>query len=558
MQRAIRLAAAFCALAAGVPAAGAADPWLRIKSANFELFTTAGERAGRNLILHFEQVHSFFAQAMGFTSAGARPVRIIAFRSEKEYQPYRPNDFAAAFFEGGFRHDHIVMSSAAADHFPVAIHEYTHLLIRQTNQTIPIWWNEGLADLFSTLQPMAGKIMVGRPIPGRLATLRNEPWIDLHSIVSAAHDSPLYNEKSRAGMFYAESWLLVHMFNLDNSYRTHLKVMLDAMILGASEAAFQKAYGKTIDEIQSDLEQYARSDSVQAVLYKLQLPKSIEAPEIQTNAALPARLALAELLADGPRKRSDAEAAYRQLAVDNPGRWEVEQGLGQFALLQDRDAEAAIHLARAVELASAQAAPPPAELLLEYGRALSATERFPESVIVLRKALRAQPGIPQGHLELGIALVRAGDFEAALEQLKNAKGTPPEQLTRYYYHLGYAYHRLGADAEARAILAKARPLAKTAMESGALDSLQQSLDRAQSVRSPSPTIQGHLLAVECAGKTARLRIAANGRTMLFEVDDARQLQFTCGPQSGQAIIVEYEPSRDPTIIAGKVRALQFP
>src|SRR5271165_1130158 len=73
-------------------AAAPADPWLRIQSANFELFTTAGERAGRDLVRHFEQVRGFFLGVFGVKSGDRRPVRIVAFHSEKEFAPYRPSE----------------------------------------------------------------------------------------------------------------------------------------------------------------------------------------------------------------------------------------------------------------------------------------------------------------------------------------------------------------------------------------------------------------------------------------------------------------------------------
>src|SRR5436853_7881490 len=81
--------------------AAAPDPWLRINSANFELFTTAGERGGRDLARHFEQVRSFFAQAFKLQGSPARPAQVIAFRSEKEFDAYRPSEAASAFFQGG-------------------------------------------------------------------------------------------------------------------------------------------------------------------------------------------------------------------------------------------------------------------------------------------------------------------------------------------------------------------------------------------------------------------------------------------------------------------------
>src|SRR5436189_2148418 len=83
------------------------DPWVRITSPNFELFTTAGERAGRDLVKHFEQVRSFFVQRFGRESDSTRKARVILFRSGKEYEPYRPNEFASAFYQPGEYRDFI-------------------------------------------------------------------------------------------------------------------------------------------------------------------------------------------------------------------------------------------------------------------------------------------------------------------------------------------------------------------------------------------------------------------------------------------------------------------
>ena len=223
-----RVALACLAIVVRMPAA-AHDPWLKITSANFELYTTANERDGRDLIRHFEQVRSFFLQAFGSHLRASRPARIIAFRNEKEYRPYRPNEFATAFFQPGAFHDLIVISSAASERYPVAVHEYTHLMIHQSGMELPPWLNEGLAELYSSLEPHGERILVGQLIPERLLVLRREPWIPLAALLAADHSSPYYNEKSHAGMFYAESWALVHMLNLDPEYRPQLKSLVAAL-----------------------------------------------------------------------------------------------------------------------------------------------------------------------------------------------------------------------------------------------------------------------------------------------------------------------------------------
>jgi len=95
------------------PAAGSEGPrWLKITSPNFELFTTAAERNAREVARQFEQVRAFFMEAMGLGLKPDTPVRIVVFRSDKEFAPYAPNDIAAAFYLGTGDRDYIVMKGA--------------------------------------------------------------------------------------------------------------------------------------------------------------------------------------------------------------------------------------------------------------------------------------------------------------------------------------------------------------------------------------------------------------------------------------------------------------
>jgi hypothetical protein len=70
-------------------------------------------------------------------------------------------------------------------------------------------------------------------------------------------DSPLYNEKTHAGLFYAESWALVHMLYLGPDYRSNLPALLAGIKSGARMTeTFQRAYGKPVERVQKDLESY--------------------------------------------------------------------------------------------------------------------------------------------------------------------------------------------------------------------------------------------------------------------------------------------------------------
>jgi hypothetical protein len=142
--------------------------WIRMRSENFEMFSSAGEGSTRETLRNFETVRTFFYQLLKRPPGKDQPVYIIGFNSEKEYAPYRPNQFAIAYYHPGADRDYIVMSKVGYDLFPVAVHEYVHLVLNAAGAKFPPWLNEGMAELYSTLKPRSGQILVGDLIPGRM------------------------------------------------------------------------------------------------------------------------------------------------------------------------------------------------------------------------------------------------------------------------------------------------------------------------------------------------------------------------------------------------------
>ena len=137
MQRLIRILGVFLSLT--LPAISAESHWIRLRSSNFELYSSSNLRSARDTIREFEQVRGFFLQAFGGPPAKPVPVRLVAFGSTKEYEPYRLNEFAIAYYHQTPDRDYIVMSRGGVDTFPIAVHEYVHLLIRHSGLTLPPW-----------------------------------------------------------------------------------------------------------------------------------------------------------------------------------------------------------------------------------------------------------------------------------------------------------------------------------------------------------------------------------------------------------------------------------
>ena len=192
-------------------------------------------------------------------------MRIVVFGSKTEWERYRPNDFVAAYYRSGGSVGTIVLGSAAVEAFPVAVHEYVHLVVDKSGLQLPVWLSEGLAELYSTLQPRGGQMMVGTVIPGRLHALQVEKWVPLATILAADRNSPYYNDKNKAGGLYNESWALAHMLNLGEDYRPLFPKLMDAIESGQnSRQALERVYAKPLARIENDLQGYLRGSSFQA------------------------------------------------------------------------------------------------------------------------------------------------------------------------------------------------------------------------------------------------------------------------------------------------------
>ena len=298
--------------------------WIRVRSQHFEVYSSAGAPATKETVRHFEQARNFFGRAMGSRDLPSGLVRIVAFGSEKEFEPYRVNEFATAYYMGGSEQDTIVMSRAGKDAFPMALHEYAHLVIRHAGWTLPLWLNEGMAEFYSNIQfkssrRRGGLAQLGGSIDGRSAALRRGGWVPLSEIVGADVSSAYYNEKERAGSFYNQSWALTHMLLMTDSYRHNFPQFLEKLQGGlTTELALTKIYGKPLADVERELRDYIHSGDYPTETYRFdefgKAETEVEpAPEFELNLAL-------TQAANQPGREFEIRKRLRALAAEAPER----------------------------------------------------------------------------------------------------------------------------------------------------------------------------------------------------------------------------------------------
>ena len=581
----------------------AADQWIKLTTPHFELYTTAGEKKGREAILYFEQVRNFFLLASPSKKVPEFPVRIVAFRSEKQYKPYRMNEFAVAYYTRTQMRDYIVMQDIAQENYHVAIHEYTHLIVEHTGLKLPPWLNEGWAELYSTLKPLGNKAMIGDLIPGRVQTLQTEKWLELATLTAVDHDSPYYNERNKAGIFYAQSWALMHMLYLSPVYRPYFTRIVVALANGQSfAAAMQSTVGRSIVDVQKDLRGYLQSNRLLGAVFDVHLEKSEEEAIASSPSPFELDMTLADLLAAG-RKTEQAKEEYRRIAKENPAKPEVEESLGYLAWQGHDENAAREHFAKAFAAGTKNA-----RVCFEY--AMFEQRAHPASEIVVQaldRAVALNPDYTEARLQLGLMKLHTREWSAALGILGQIHNVNEDQAAWLFSGLAYAHAQLGDREQARVNVEKAKKYAKTPEQKTRADDLLRYLDAQQravdaakarseqartadSIPQPSqkleppdpaqPTnpfvrpgerlkrVEGVATHLECDNKQARLRVSVGARIMLFAIDDPKRVllkhagqmtfDFTCGPQKPFGVAVEYVPepdSRKP--VAGVVRALEF-
>ena len=573
MPNPARRATICAALFAGSLAAAVAPQWTRVTTPNFELYTTAGEKAGRDAAVHFEQVRAFFAQASPVKPPGDFPLRIIAFATPDQYRSYTPNPRASAFFAAGPGRDYIVMRDASPENYSIAVHEYVHFVIRHSGLRVPLWLSEGWADVYASMRRVRDGMAVGDLVPVRMRALDSAKgaWFDYPTLTTVRPNSPVYNEGDRTGLFYAQSWALAHMLFLSPEYRDNFRKFLMGMHNGelASDAA-QTAFGKSGQEVFADARSYFDRKKLVGTVFQTNLGKAESEPVVAAIEDFDSRLILSDLqVATG---RADlARLEYERLEKLKPERKDLQQSMGYlFWSIRDNN-KAKDHLAKAFAMGVTDP-----QLCYTLALLQMATgEALPQITATLERAVAGAPAFTDALLQLGIVRALDREFEGAKQALLAVPAITADKAPAVYFTLANAYLQTGDIETARTHLATARKYAKKPEEKEIVENLLVLLEaRAKSTFAPRPgeklvRTEGMAVAVECGNDVQKLQFR-NFEGSLITVDlpataaveiihqGTGQLQLQCGPVTPFRAVIEYglaSAVRQGSV--GVLRSLQF-
>ena len=452
--------------------------WLRVEGPNFTVISDAKEKAARQVLDNLEVLHA----VLGSVSSGrsTMPVRTFAFAfrngaSLNNYSPWPHRQNVAGFFvSGAYRNYMGIDASTLGGPVGVAYHEYLHVFANANFPEVPLWFNEGLAEYYSTFRIQGRFAHIGRPRPEHVEWLRSHPPIPLEDLLEVTTSSHLYNESSRAGAFYAQSWAMVHYLFADEGRAGGVARFLDLLSSGQPvQSSFIEAFGQSFGEFEKGLRDYIRSRRftyLKTPVERLWATFAVETLDVPVALTI-----LGDFAANlSPEHHRQARLHFEESLRRDPKWGPAHVGLGWLCHRRD-DLQCAVEQYRQAAVLTAEA---PiglyllAEALIEQleetmpGQELTDAQHtmVAEARHSLARAVELDPGFAPARISLGWTYLYDGDPNEGLEALARALELLPADA-KVYYGLAVLSARRGdfgrawAIADELAALEAAKPVA---------------------------------------------------------------------------------------------------
>jgi tetratricopeptide (TPR) repeat protein len=559
------------------PALAAATPtWYRFQAGAWDLSTGAGERRGQELLSRLAETYTVLREAapeLGpLPEAPPRTVRVVLFRSARDFAPFRRGEAHRGLYLSGPGQEWILLPDSGNETLRAARHELVHLMLRHGRRMAPpAWFEEGLADYYSTLEFSSGRLRLGQAPAAHAQLLRSQPWIDPARLMrmSPADDAAMGRT---VGLFYAQSWAMVRWMMIEAGGAAKAAAFLALLDEGRSqEAAFRETYGAPFEDA-----------ATRARLLLDRVPAD-SAPDLRPAAAPPAIRAAreplpepepdvirAEALLDAGLER-EAERLALETAQRYPASPAAQTLLGSIALRRGDHGLAREHLERAIALGSARA-----RTHFEYAMLVRDT-KGPAALVEqsLRQAVAADPGFAEAWLVLGNWLLTAGRAAEAAPCLERAAMLDPRRSPAWEAW-GRALLEMGDRQRARQAASSALLVASTPEQREMARALLREIEtRPAQPPKPAPPAQtpagwqpregdaraeGRLVSITCEDTRLLFRLEVKPRTaktpavtVLLETSKPNLVMLR-GKTEGRREFVCGEQKPAPLVAAGYITA----
>ncbi len=467
LRRVVLLVACLVILASDLPAVYARDTWVTVRSKHLLLIGNGSERDIRQVAARLEQFREVVSQVFLRTNDDSPvPTTVIVFKDDASYRPFKTSDNNAGYFQPGQDVNYITLSNEVRgeqDPYHIIFHEYTHLLVNNAFGSSPAWFNEGLAELYSTLGLVSDqRVVVGRPIKRHVTSLHQNPMLSLRVLFQVDSKSPHYNESQKQTIFYAESWALLHflMLNKSGARADQLMTFVDLLHGGTPlEQAFQKAFKTSPETMEAELRTYVLQDRYRFTESSI-TKKPADDFRMTSSPISEAQVQayLGDLLVHS--NRPEAETYLQRAIALKPDLTLAHESLGMLRYRQGRFKEAVPSLEKAIATdsqnalvhfyyASALCNPQGVNMKPSLGYA---PEVATKARAALKRSISLRPDLPDAYNLLAyVNLISGSEIDPTIDLLKHALQRSPGRLD-FKYMLGQLYMHNDDYRQARPLL----------------------------------------------------------------------------------------------------------
>jgi tetratricopeptide (TPR) repeat protein len=533
----MRRTIALLVLLAGTLSASARDSvdhWFEVRTQHFVVLTDTNEKQGLRVAGQFERMRSVFHFLMPNASDSAgSPIIVLALKDRKAFQALEPAaylakgqlDLAGLFMRAPDKNYILLRLDAQGEHpFATVYHEYTHFMMRNASEWMPLWLNEGLAEFYQNTDIQEKDVLLGQASPDDILYLRQNRLLPLATLLKVDNTSPYYHEEQKGSVFYAESWALTHYIEITDGQKGTHRLQDYANLLVKKEdpvVAAQQAFGD-LNQLQQSLNSYIAQG--QFMMFKLNKVVAVDGSTFQVRAisTSDADAIRADVLVYSERTK-DAQALIDSTLRDDPNNALAHETMG-YLKFREGDMQAARKwYGEAVKLDSQS------YLAHYYYAAMSmgsaGTGQDPEIEASLRTCMKLNPGFAPAYDALAMYYSRdaAKANEAHMLNIQ-AISLEPDNLN---YRLNAAAVLVNEQqyTAAVAVLKAASHVAKTPEQ---LVSVQTRIDQ----------IEQYNIAVEQRSQAEK---EASAQTVSTVITDTRTMTMTSS--DGHKVIIRSDAAQ---------------
>ena len=214
----------------------------------------------------------------------------------------------------------------------VIYHEYIHYLSQLDQVNRPLWWQEGIAELYSTVEFTKDRLVFGRWDNNHVRVLQTDGLIPLQQFFTA--DQQFIHKGNRIYRYYAQAWTFLHycLLGEGRKYSESYNEFVDRLGLGAEiDPAYKASFKIDYKQLTRDLRRHISGGSAYVTTLELRDLDIGEIQEMGTPSAAQLDFALGNLLYQSHRVDDALPYLIRanQTAPDWPRPYET---LGHIAI----------------------------------------------------------------------------------------------------------------------------------------------------------------------------------------------------------------------------------